>query len=311
MNVRDLLDVRVICETGSLRKAAALLGITQPTLSSRIALLEDRLGATLFDRSRGRSEPTDLTRFIAHRAETMAGEAEKLTREVKRLSSGKAGVVRVGLAATPARVLFPEIAVEISERFSALSLEMLCAPTAQLAAMLIDRDLDLLVAPELEVLHPSVTKELMLETDIIVLARPDHPLCAAPPATIAGLFEYPIALPIAERHYLDKLREDFGIDIDSLPGHMLCSDPGMLARIVQCSERLFTAAPRFYFAPEIEAGTLRVVDTPVPYRHALYLHWNRDAFPLPAVDTVLRLTREYFARRQSRDAASLETRGGT
>lgn len=129
--------------------------------------------------------------------------------------------------------------------------------------------------------------------------------------SVTGLFGYPVALPIMERRYLDRLRSDFGIDIGSLPGHMLCSDPGMLARIVQCSERLFTAAPRFYFAPEVEAGTLRIVDTPVPYRHALYLHWSSDAFPLPAVDTVLRLTREYFARRQSRDTADLEGQGRT
>ncbi len=55
MNVRDFLDVRVICETGSLRKAATALGVTQPTLSNRVAHLEDQLGAPLFDRTRGQS----------------------------------------------------------------------------------------------------------------------------------------------------------------------------------------------------------------------------------------------------------------
>ena len=70
MNVRDFLDVRVICETGSLRKAAVVLGVTQPTLSNRIAHLEDQLGAPLFDRSRGQSQPTDLALFIARRAAT-------------------------------------------------------------------------------------------------------------------------------------------------------------------------------------------------------------------------------------------------
>ena len=93
MNVRDFLDVRVICETGSLRKAAVVLGVTQPTLSNRIAHLEDQLGTPLFDRSRGQSQPTDLALFIASRAATMAHEAERLSREVQRLTSGKAGLV--------------------------------------------------------------------------------------------------------------------------------------------------------------------------------------------------------------------------
>ena len=97
MNVRDLLDVRVICETGSLRKAATVLGITQPTLGNRIAHLEDQLGAPLFDRSRGQSRPTDLALFIAGRAETLSDEAKRLTREIRRVASGNTGLVRIGL----------------------------------------------------------------------------------------------------------------------------------------------------------------------------------------------------------------------
>ncbi len=116
-----------------------------------------------------------------------------------------------------------------------------------------------------------------------------------PPATIAGLFKYPIALPITEKHYLDTINRDYGIDLENLPGRILCSDPSMLARIVQKSERLFTAAPRFYFSPEIEAGLLRIVATPVPMRHTLYLHWNRDAFPLPAVRRAQDAIRKAFA----------------
>jgi DNA-binding transcriptional LysR family regulator len=69
----------------------------------------------------------------------------------------------------------------------------------------------------------------------------------------------------------------------------------MLARIVQKSSRVFTAAPRFYFSPELDAGLLRVVDTPVPMRHSLYLHWNRDAFPLPAIERARDAIRKAFA----------------
>jgi hypothetical protein len=34
--------------------------------------------------------------------------------------------------------------------------------------------------------------------------------------------------------------------------------------------------------------------------HRLYLHWNRDAFPLPAVARVTEAMREVFAAAQSR-----------
>jgi LysR family transcriptional regulator of gallate degradation len=296
MNIRDFLDVRVICETGSLRKAAQVLGVSQPTLSNRIALLESRLRTPLFERTRSQSRPTALALFISQRAANFTVEAQQLAREVRRLAAGQAGLVKLGLSATVARELVPDIAVEVSERHPDISLEMLCEPTDKLAEALLDRELDLLICPPLEIQRDVIVSELLIETDIVVVARPDHPLCTNPPATAAELFEYPIALPIAERHYLEDLRTEHGVDIDTLPGRMLCSDPGMLVRIVRRSPRLFTAAPRFYLAPELEAGTLRIVDMPVPFGHSLYMHWYRDAFPLPAVREVMQVARDVFAR---------------
>jgi DNA-binding transcriptional LysR family regulator len=145
----DFLDVKVICETGSLRKAAAVLGITQPTLSVRIAHLEDQLGAPLFDRAHGRSKPTDLALFIARRAAAMADEADWLSREVTRLSAGKEGLVRIGLGPVLTRALVGEIVQAIHARSPGLALELVSAPVQQLADDLAQRKIDLLVCDPL------------------------------------------------------------------------------------------------------------------------------------------------------------------
>lgn len=295
MNVRDFLDVKVICETGSLRRASALLGVSQPTLSNRVAHLEGQLGATLFERRRGQSRPTELALFIASRASGMAADAERLATEVRRVASGRTGVVRVGLAPAPARVVFPEIIKRLSTRHPDISLDILCSPTSQLAEQLVGRELDLLVCPPLEPVPASVVSELLLESDIVVVARPDHPVFARPSLTMAELFEFPIALPSVEPRYLDLLRRDHGIDIDKIPGRVLCSDPGTLARIVLQSTRFLTAVPRPYFAPELEAGLLAIARIPVPFGHSLYLHYNQDLLPLPAVTTIRNVIRETFA----------------
>jgi DNA-binding transcriptional LysR family regulator len=310
VNVRDFLDIRVICGTGSLRKAAVVLGVTQPTLSNRVAHLEDQLGSSLFDRSRGQSEPTDLALFIARRSTVMADEAERLSQEIRRVSSGKAGLVRIGTSPVPARALLPDIAVEISEQYPNISLEFLTAPTSQLADDLIQRKLDLLICPALEQVHDAVVSDVVLETKIVAVARPDHPLCVTPPATILGLFKYPIALPTTERHYIDEVRQSMGIDLESMAGRVICSDPGMLARIVQKSPRLFTAAPEFYFAPELDTGVLRIIDVMVPMGHTLYLHRNRDAFPLPAVTKVQQMLFKAFAALRDHTAARAHDSSG-
>ena len=86
MNLRDLVDVKAICDAGSFRKAAASRGVTKPTLSNRIAHLEDQLGTVLFERSRGRSRPTEPARSIAARADGIAETASLLAGEISRTS---------------------------------------------------------------------------------------------------------------------------------------------------------------------------------------------------------------------------------
>ncbi len=295
MNVRDFLDVRVICETGSLRKAAVAIGVSQPTLSNRVARLEDQLGAQLFRRSRGKSQPTDLARFIAERVSTMASEAEGLSVDVRRLASGKTGLVRIGLAAAPARVVFPRVVATLADRHPQISVDIVSGPTVQLTGQLLRRELDLLVCPPLEPPSDAVVSELQLQTDIIVVARPDHPLCSAGEVALVDLLKYPMALPTVEQRYLDILARDHGVDLQRHPGRILCSDPGTLVRIILESPRFVSAAPRPYFSPELESGELRVVPAVVGFVHSVYMHYNRDALPLPAVVAVQAVFRDAFA----------------
>jgi DNA-binding transcriptional LysR family regulator len=303
MNVRDLLDVRAICQSGSLRKAAAVLGITQPALSKRIAHLEDQLGAPLFDRSRGQSRPTELALFIAGRAEALSDEAARLTRETRRVASGDAGLVRIGLGPAPTRILLADIVAKINERWPSISLEMVSGHTAQLADGLVQRELDLLICPPLDVKHDAIASRPLLETEIVVVARPDHAMCAEPPPGIKELFRYPIATTFLEKRYLRILLDDYGIDLGAQVGRVVCSDIEMLVRIVTSSSRLFTAGPRFAFAAELDAGRLRVVEVDVPFKHIIHLHMDRDAYPLPAVTRVTEIILQAFIGIRSADAA--------
>jgi DNA-binding transcriptional LysR family regulator len=294
VNVRDILDVKVICESGSLRRAAAVLGVTQPTLSNRIAHLEDQLGAPLFDRSHGQSRPTDLALLIAGRAGAVSDEAARLSRDVKRIASGQGGLVRIGLGPAPTRTLLAGIVATVNERHPQISLEMASGQTRQLAEWLVNREVDVVVCPPIEPEVAAIQSELLLETGIVVVARPDHPMFADPPTSITRLFKHPIATPFLEPRYLEILRLDYGIDLHAQAGRVVCSDFEMLVRVVSNSSRLFTAGPRFAFAPEIAAGRLKVLETPVPFKHIIFMHTNSDAYPLPAVVRVREIIGQAF-----------------
>ena len=296
MIFRDILDVKAICECGSLRKAAEQLGITQSTLSTRLAHLEDRLGATLFERSRGASRPTDLALFIASRAGTIAEDASVLARDAARIASGKSGTVRIGLGPFVARAIVPDLIAMISDKFPAIRLEIVSEARDNLEDLLLKRRVDIAVCQVFMVDRKQIEADVLLQTDIVFVAAPGHPVftrAAAP--SLSELFCYPLATTFLDRGYVNLTREHFGIDAESLPGRIVCSDIQLLLNAVMQSRRLVLGAPRIGLKREIEAGELRVIDVVLPFRHDVALYTNRDAYPFPAVKTVQRVIRELIA----------------
>ena len=58
MNLRDVETFYAVMVTGGAGRAAELLATSQPTVSRSIARIEKDVGFRLFDRVRGRLEPT-------------------------------------------------------------------------------------------------------------------------------------------------------------------------------------------------------------------------------------------------------------
>ena len=295
MDVRDLLDIKAICDAGSYRKAAEVLGVTQPTLSNRIAYLEGKLGAQLFDREHGRSRPTELAVLIADRAEIIGRDAALLSKDIVRLASGQTGVVRIGMGPAPGRTLFGSIVERVATQLPEAAMEIVFGSTRALADQLQARDLDIAICHPIESPGSNVTCDLQLETDNVIVAHPEHAIFLDAPTGIGEILrKYPMAVPFLEQRYVDLTRQFYSVDVAQLPGRVMCSDFESLVQLVMASPRYFTAGPVFAFAPEIEAGRLRVLDTRVPFNHQVAVHTNTDAYPIPAVGRVLDIIREVF-----------------
>lgn len=84
-----------VIEHGSFNRAASALGVGQPTVSRRIAWLEEHLGDALFVRRRTGVEPTDAAERLRVTARQMAEAAGELGRIAERGTSEHSGVVRI------------------------------------------------------------------------------------------------------------------------------------------------------------------------------------------------------------------------
>jgi DNA-binding transcriptional LysR family regulator len=67
MDIANLRAFASVAATGSFSGAAEQLHLTQPAVSKRVAILEDELGAQLFDRLGRRTELTEAGRALLER----------------------------------------------------------------------------------------------------------------------------------------------------------------------------------------------------------------------------------------------------
>ena len=82
MELRVLNYFLMAAREENITKAAAILHVTQPTLSRQLMQLEEELGVRLFDRSSHNIVLTEDGMLLRRRAEEIIGLAEKTKREL-------------------------------------------------------------------------------------------------------------------------------------------------------------------------------------------------------------------------------------
>ncbi len=173
--LRHLVYFREVARALHFRRAAETLAVAQPALSRQIAQLEEALGVTLFERSRRKVELTAAGRALAERIEPLLRGLAAVPDELRALTDGQTGQVKVAFTGLAMATVLPGILREFHRRFPKIRLELNESPTsAQLAA---------LAAGEIACgfFHPDATtpglrtRELLREKNGVLLPA-DHAL---------------------------------------------------------------------------------------------------------------------------------------
>ncbi|MEV7420093.1 LysR family transcriptional regulator [Streptomyces sp. NPDC089919] len=101
LEVRHLRAVCAIAETGSLHKAARLLGVSQPSLTTQLRRIERALDGELFLRERTGCRPTPLGRAVLGRARPVLDGMAALVAEARTAALGP----RLRIGSTASRAL--------------------------------------------------------------------------------------------------------------------------------------------------------------------------------------------------------------
>jgi DNA-binding transcriptional LysR family regulator len=105
LELRHLRVVHAVADAGSLTKAAARLGVSQPALTAQLARIERVLGGTLFDRGPHGAEPTALGKFIVGRAVALLADMDALVGAARQEVTGMSARPALRVGTTPMLML--------------------------------------------------------------------------------------------------------------------------------------------------------------------------------------------------------------
>ncbi|HQS69721.1 MAG: LysR family transcriptional regulator [Novosphingobium sp. 17-62-8] len=248
-----------VCETGSITAAARALNLSQPSVSSTIALLEQRLGVVLFTRSRSGIVLTREGEALRQRAETMVRLLEAASVEVSHAARGIAGPLRIG--GTPGALvsLLPAAVAQLEEEVGPFALSVIERPDSQLADHLRSGAIDLaFVTTEIEACPPDLV-EITAARDpfALIVGRRHDDLDDL--VSLRDVADLPWVLPDAQgafRRQVDALFLNAGVPV---PQNVIRCDSLLTTKaIVRHSDRV-TVLPRTVAGAELTVGVLRAV----------------------------------------------------
>lgn len=174
MELRQLRYFLALANHLHFGRAAKSLHIAQPSLSQQIKALEEKLGVTLFERSKRRVTLTTDGEALLPYARELVALADDAQAELAERGGLRIGRVRLGTTPTLGGHLLPTIIHHFFEAHPGVELTITEDGTDQLARALDEGRLDL--ALMVEDLHVGEnTFETLLEERIVVAVHPDDP----------------------------------------------------------------------------------------------------------------------------------------
>ena len=199
MELRVLKYFLAVAREENITKAAALLHLTQPTLSRRLMQLEEELGVQLFRRSRYHIELTEDGMLLRRRAQELVDLAEKTTREFTMRETELMGEIAIGAGETRSMSFLSRAMVSFRERYPKVTFRIFSATADDVKERLDTGLLDMgLLTEPVDVGRYAFCR--MKERDRWgVLVRLDSPLAGLDSVTPDDLEQVPLIISGRER----------------------------------------------------------------------------------------------------------------
>ena len=248
---------------GSLVKAAAALGVSQPALTKSLRELEDILQIRLFDRHPRGVRPTEAGAVFVQSARRILAELHRLDEQLDQLSSSESGAVTLGALPVAAAGVLPGVLARLKAAHPGVRIRLLQGRTKELLPLLASGEIDLIVG---RLYEPSVPdgfrREALWSEPISVLARAEHPIFSEP-VSVAAIQRYDLVLPTITQRVGEEIEQFLSLlGLDAATS--LRSSSYSFIREMLHETDVLAVTPRLMMIGDLLRGALRVVPLPLP-----------------------------------------------
>lgn len=197
LRLRDLHILLAVVDAGTMVKAAAQLGVSQPAVSKAIAGLEQTIGFRLLDRTKNGLVPTDYGRVLLRRATVIFDELKQGVDELRFIADPTSGELRIGSSESMTAGLLPAIIETISTQHPKITLHVAQISFSPLDLReLRERTVELVLGRVPSLLQePDLASETLMNEQIHVVAGAKSRWARRRRIKLAELMAEPWALP--------------------------------------------------------------------------------------------------------------------
>lgn len=173
VKLRDLHILTTVAEAGSMARAAAGLGVTQPSVSYAIAGLEHALGVPLLDRTPQGVTPTAYGRALIDRSVGAFNELRQGIADIEFLSDPGRGELWLGTT-PPMSAIAAQVIKRLTSLHPRMTFHLLTDTTTILTRHLRERSIELAISRMVEPLSGDrLNAERLFDDQLVVMAGKD------------------------------------------------------------------------------------------------------------------------------------------
>jgi len=180
MDMESIETFIKVAETRSFSRSAEVLQLTQPAVSKRIAALESKLDARLFDRVGRNIHLTEAGQLLLPSAKQLQSEVTRIEDEIRNAGKAVSGRLLVGTTAFVTTKRLKNVLTEFHENYKEVNIELKLGTTEEALDGLLSNSLELALCPLLDSSIENLPESLncieLWRNNLKLVVSRNHPL---------------------------------------------------------------------------------------------------------------------------------------